>query len=137
MAVEIKVLRKTAATWDGSGLDELNSNLKDQRSAVDTLDFDEFHALDYHFHRLLCRVANADMAFEVIAKNKAQVDRLCVLSLTEKDRMEQLLDDHEEILKLLKADSRDALEQAIRTHLARLDSTVEAVWKSHSDYFED
>ena len=80
-AVEVEVLRRACLNWTGDFDDALDDNLAEQRIAIDANDPETFHRIDYDFHRLLCESAGADFAFETIAANKAQVDRLCILSL--------------------------------------------------------
>lgn len=136
-AVEVEVARRAAAVWDAPKIETLENNLKRQRDAVEKMDADTFHALDYAFHRILCEKSDTGFAFETIAENKAQVDRLCVLSLTNRTSMEVLLEDHESIAVFLADNDVASLETVIRKHLGRLDETVDAVYKAHSDYFAD
>jgi len=136
LSVELEVSRKAAASWDGRYLPQFETNLEEQRAALEAKDTDLFHALDYEFHRLLCQAADAEFAFEVISQNKARVDRLCVLSLTGQDRMLPLIMDHENMIDQLKRGDQDALCDIIRVHLARLDETISTIHTSHSTYFD-
>ncbi len=135
-AVEVEVLRRAARTWDGSVEAEIVENLAAQMDALAKLDTGAFHRLDYKFHHLLCRSADAEFAFDAISENKMQVDRLCVLGLMNKKSMQDLISDHHEILRCLQAQDADGVEAAIRQHLARLDVTIDAVKTSHAEYFE-
>ncbi|MEL6677211.1 MAG: GntR family transcriptional regulator [Pseudomonadota bacterium] len=136
LSVELEVLRKAGAAWDGSRLGEFQDNLARQHDAFARADVEAFHARDYEFHRLLCDLAGVAFAFEIIAKNKAQVDRLCVLSLTAKDGMRQLIEDHELLLDQLVAGDVDGLCSTIRVHLSRLDDTIDAIHSAHASYFD-
>lgn len=135
-AIEVEVLRKAAACWDGSVLDEINENLTQQEVVVASADTDGFHRLDYEFHRLLCQAADAEFAFDAISENKMQVDRLCVLSLLNQDAMSALLGDHRNIITQLQAGDINGVETTIRQHLSRLDGTIETVRSAHGDYFD-
>lgn len=137
LSVEIEVLRMAALQWDGSMDDKLSSNLEDQKIALKRKDVEAFHSLDYDFHKLLCRSANSDFAFEIISQNKARVDRLCVLSLTAEDGMTDLIRDHETIIEQLRAKDTSGVSDTIRTHLSRLDDTVSAIHKKHASYFDN
>ncbi|MGC1259839.1 MAG: GntR family transcriptional regulator [Jannaschia helgolandensis] len=136
-AVEVEVLRRACLNWTGDFDTALDDNLAEQRIAIDANDPENFHRIDYDFHRLLCESAGADFAFETIAANKAQVDRLCILSLTGKDGMEALYGDHTDILAALRAGDGTKLDRSIRRHLDRLSPTIEAIHRSHSEYFQD
>ena len=135
-AVEIEVLRQAVREWDGSVLPELSENLEAQKAAVDEVDIDMFHTLDYEFHRALCRAGNVEYAFEEIAQKKALVDRLCVLSMLQRERMEALLEDHIKILGCIMAGDEGGAINIGRLHLARLDTTIDAIRATHTDYFD-
>ena len=137
LAVELEVVRRALQLWDGSFEDAFEESLAAQSAAVKAQNVDEFHQLDYEFHRLLCHAAKSDFAFEIISTNKARIDRLCVLSLTSGDSMAVLVDDHEVILKQLKLQNEPAMLAGVRKHLARLDETVDAIYEEHKSYFSD
>ena len=136
-AIEIEILRRACEVSEESHHLQIEQNLDKQQIAIQRKDADEFHALDYDFHRMLCIAADCEFAFQSIAENKAQVDRLCMLSLADENEMDVLLDDHNEILGALKARDQDRISSAIRLHLGRLDGTVEAIRSTHKSYFED
>jgi DNA-binding GntR family transcriptional regulator len=136
-AVEMEVIRLAVRTWDGAMAVDLEKNLGLQVKAVRASDTDAFHRLDYEFHRMLCHAARADFAFDVIAQNKAMVDRLCVLSLMHPDRMAPLLDDHRRLFDLIVAGDETGAVEVGRMHLTRLDTTVSAIRRDNAEYFED
>lgn len=136
-AVEVEVLRTACIERDPKYDARIKKNLSQQKQALDKLDADRFHALDYEFHRLLCLTAGCEFAFQTIADNKAQVDRLCMLSLTDEQSMKTLYQDHINVFEALTASNEPALIKAIRDHLGRLDETVASVRQSHNEYFED
>ncbi|OAN76460.1 GntR family transcriptional regulator [Jannaschia sp. EhC01] len=136
-SVEAEVLRraaKEATPADGTLLDAC---LAQQAKVVAALDFDAFGKLDYEFHETLCKVAKVEFAFEVISFEKANVDRLCMLSIsTKEDRMEQLLADHTAIADCVKAGDGEGAVAAGMIHLSRLDATIQKICKDNPDYFE-
>jgi DNA-binding GntR family transcriptional regulator len=135
-AVEAEVIRLAATHNNSNNLQSLNVCLEQQKAMIDTGDYDKFSELDYEFHRTLCQVAGVDFAFDVIASEKAKVDRLCVLGLTAGDRLTQLLEDHEQIVKHIKLGNTDKAVAAGMAHLSRLDATVEKISRENADYFE-
>lgn len=136
LSVELEVVTRASQIWDGAMLADFEANLALQHEAFEAGDVDAFHAHDYDFHRLLCHAADADFAFEIISKNKAQVDRLCVLSLTAQDGMRELIEDHEKIIEHLQREDTGALTEIIRLHLSRLDKTIEEIYLKHATYFD-
>lgn len=135
-AVEAEVLRRAARACGPDGAARLATELDRQAEAIEAGDRKRFGALDYAFHEAICGVAGVPFAFEVIAGEKAKVDRLCLLSLAEEDRMPSLLEDHVRIAEAIRAGDADAAVDAGMLHLTRLDSTIEAIVASNADYFE-
>lgn len=136
-AVESEVLRRASAKPLGKLKGRFERNVAAQEKAIGEGDIDRFHTLDYEFHKTLCGAGGAEFVFETIADNKAQVDRLCLLSLSQPAAMEELLEDHIQLLDGLVAQDEKKVLDTIRIHLSRLDDTVASIRKSHSDYFED
>lgn len=136
-SVEAEVLRRAAkyATAADSAL--LDACLAQQQIVVSAGNHKKFGSLDYEFHKVLCQIAQIDFAFDVISFEKAKVDRLCILSLSKEDRMEQLLSDHRTISSSIVAGDAEAAVEAGMLHLARLDATIEAIFTANPDYFED
>jgi DNA-binding GntR family transcriptional regulator len=136
MSVETEVLRRaTAAATPADGL-TLDAHLAQQALVVAGGSYEEFTKLDYAFHKELCKIAKVEFAFEVISFEKANVDRLCMLSLSKKDRMDQLLEDHSAIAECVKAGDVEGAVEAGVFHLTRLDATIEAIFEGNPEYFD-
>ncbi len=135
-AVEAEVLRRAAAECDPIGASQLDANLIQQAAVLQTGDYERFGALDYQFHQTLCEIAKVDFAFEVIKQEKANVDRLCMLSLSKENRMPQLLDDHTAITESVRNHDAEGAVAAGMLHLSRLDATIAAISDAHPDYFD-
>lgn len=136
-AVELEVVRAATKDRDRKIDVALKANLRDQADAISAEDASLFHELDYQFHKLLCASAKHAFAFEIISENKAQVDRLCMLSLTSTEAMDLLYLDHQDLLEAMFAGDVQAADQVLRTHLDRLSPTVEAIYTTHNSYFDD
>ncbi len=136
-AVEAEVLRRAAKLCTARSAELLEASINEQRSAVNENDYDVFRTMDYTFHEMICNAAEASFAGDVIAENKAKVDRLCVLGLKRDERLEQLLDDHINIAEKIKSHDEEGAVKAGMLHLSRLDATIEAIKQEHADFFDD
>ncbi|MGI9465275.1 MAG: GntR family transcriptional regulator [Aestuariivirgaceae bacterium] len=136
-AIELEVVRKACKVAGQPYETEFAQNLARQLEAVNDLDAGRFHNLDYEFHGLICAVANCDFAYTTIAESKAHVDRLCMLSLSTKEGLQEIYDDHVKIHDRLKNKDEEGLVALTRLHLTRLDKTLAAARLAHEDYFED
>ncbi len=136
-AIELEVVRAASQGRDTSVDGPLKANMKAQAKAIASGEADRFHELDYEFHRLLCHAGHQAFAFDLIAANKAQVDRLCMLALTSSEGMEALYDDHERLLAAITSGDAADADKVLRLHLGRLTPTIEAIYTTHRAYFDD
>ena len=102
LAIELEVVRRACQVWNDSSAEALARNLDRQRQAIDAGDTEQFHTLDYRFHRLICECSGWPMAFETINECKQKVDRLCMLSFDRKNELTDLLKEHEELADALR-----------------------------------
>jgi DNA-binding GntR family transcriptional regulator len=135
-AIEVEVLRTALHNWANIDTTAIRENMAQQAISVAAQDTDQFHVLDYEFHKALCAAAGFDLAFETISEMKSKVDRLCRLSLADPTEMEVLLNDHQRIIAALDAGDFATLEKVIREHLARLNLVIDKIQQEHSEYFE-
>ncbi len=136
-AIEAEVLRRAARVCGGAGTKLLQDCLTEQEKAVADNDYDKFRSLDYTFHETLCVVGEVEYAFDVMAKEKAKVDRLCVLGLSQDSRLDILLEDHTLIAESISNNDEEAAVAAGMQHLTRLDATINTIHKENVDYFDD
>jgi DNA-binding GntR family transcriptional regulator len=136
LALEVEILKTATSRWSETRADLFERNLAAQDDAVKRLDQVAFHGLDEDFHRLIAETAEADFAFELVLEKKAQVDRICVLSLKDGEGMRALVDDHRQIYGLIRSGDAAEAEAALRLHLSRIESTIEKIHDEHADFFE-
>ena len=136
-AIEVEVAGAACAHFGDEHKNEFEENLAKQKLCVDQNDFMSFKVLDADFHRQLCYTARCEMAYRSISLGKAQVDRLCTLSLTRGTEFVQIYQDHVNMYELLKKGDADGLVALTRMHLSRLDSTIAEASASDEDFFED
>ncbi len=137
LAVELEIARRACARYQGELDDQFHKNLTLQSASLEKGSLEGFNTLDKDFHRLICSAADCLLAMDIIQQCKAQVDRLCLLSLTNVEAARQILSDHHAILKSLQENDVIGLCQVTERHQHRLDSTIEHVQLNHQDYFDD
>jgi len=136
-AIESEVLRRACRKPLGNFQARLERCIEAQERAIRDGDIDRFHKLDYDFHKLLCAAAGSEFVFEAIVEAKAQVDRICILSLAQPATMDELVDDHRRIFDAVASGDEGGVIREITTHLTRLDDVIAGIRKSHADFFED
>lgn len=137
LAVELEVVRSACAVWDQTRANTIEANLAQQRNAVETGNVEQFHTLDYEFHKLICELSGNAMMFETIQFYKTKIDRLCLLSLGEASEASDLLEDHQQMVDAIAAGSVERAEKIVRLHLSRLDETIRLIREEHTEFFED
>ncbi len=136
LAVELEVIRHACSIWDQGCIETLAENMRRQKQALESGQPDQFHTLDYEYHKLICELGGCPMAFNTIEECKNKVDRLCVLSLDRKNESAVLFDDHLQLAKALEERSPEDATAVARKHFARLDAIIADVHEKHSEYFE-
>lgn len=135
-AVELEVVERACAVWDDASAAALEANLAQQRAAIAAEKIDQFHALDFDFHKLICELSGYPLAFEVIETSKRKVDRICMLSLGRYEEVSSVLADHEKIAAALKSGSVEDARVLTKKHLSRLDDTINGIHEANAEYFE-
>ncbi len=136
LAVELEVIRCACAVWDDQSAQVLERNLDQQQRASDAGRSEEFHTLDYEFHKLICDFGGCPLAVKTIKECKQKVDRLCTLSLGREGEAATLLEDHRKLARALSDGSAETATAIAREHLGRLDDTIAEIQHTHSEYFE-
>lgn len=137
LAVELEVVRRACAVWDDASARQLDASLTRQRQAIDRGEVENFHELDYDFHKLICELSGNGIVVETIRACKAKIDRLCLLSLGNASEAPDVLKEHQELADALSARDSQGADRVIRRHLSRLDRTIRDICEEHSEYFED
>jgi len=136
-AIEVEVVREVCPAGMDAVERPLQQVLERQRRALDAGRLQRFHELDHEFHQLLCRAAGQEDVSDTIAAQRAETDRLCLLSLDERTERELVYDDHVQIVAHLRDGATRKAIARLRTHLGRLDSVIREAHASHRHYFTD
>lgn len=136
LAVELEVIRHACSVWSKEHVETLERNLDQQRQSVETGSPENFHVLDYEFHKLICELGGCPWAFETIEECKQKIDRLCILSFGRANEPKVLLEDHRKLAQALKEGSTEQATAVARQHLSRLDDTIADIYLAHPEYFE-
>lgn len=128
-AMEVAILRTAASqglTADRMRL--LESAIAAQEAARD--DAEGFMAADDAFHRALAGSIDADV-WDVVEREKAQLDRLRFLALGAATPVEILIAQHRAMLAAVRAADVAAAEAAVRTHLTEVLKVADGLAARH------
>lgn len=136
-ALEVAVVKRLCAeSLTAEAGASLAENLAGQRRAVEVGDKDGFRALDDRFHTALVEATGLARIGTVLAREKAVLDRLRVLSLDDAAHRARLLGDHESIIAAIEARQTTEASAAMRRHLRRVLDTLSDLVAANRDYFE-
>ena len=136
-ALEIEIARSAALNWEPKWTSAFESSLAAQTAASEDGDVSAFHALDEEYHLLIAQVARRAEAHSLAMRMKAQVDRICVLSMKDGNALKTLTSDHRMIFENLSTQNLTELDAAMRLHLNRISGSLEEVSRKHPEFFTE
>lgn len=117
-AIEPKAMATVAKTIDEDVLILLDENLKGQHLAVAADDLSSLHRLDDVFHELIMGGDAFHHSRALIRTFSAHIERGRNLATVTKRKPDETLEDHEKIVRALKARDANWAESAMDLHLA-------------------
>jgi len=136
-ALERFAARAAAGRAGAADIAALDANLVRQRSAAALEDIEAFHAADEAMHQLIANIAGHPNIWRVVKREKANVDRVRLLSLHFAGRFETVIAEHARVVEALREHRPDAAEAAMHAHLGRVVPSLEASREKYPGYFED
>lgn len=111
-------------------------NLQQAEAAIAAGDRQAFYQLDDAFHAHMAQsLGFARLPFEM-AKEKALLGRLRMLSFSDEAYQRQLLVDHQQVLDAIAAQDENAARRLMSGHLGRVLSLLDRLKTSHAAYFD-
>jgi GntR family transcriptional regulator, rspAB operon transcriptional repressor len=115
----------------------LLANIEKQKETVKQKDFRGFYELDDEFHSIIFKGCHKPRVWDVI-QNMMSINfkRVRLLSLSNKLNMDEIISQHQEIVKAIeKKDSRKAVE-VIRSHLKLVQIDKKELINKYTSYFK-
>jgi len=135
-ALEQTTARFAAGLASASQILSLHAILQRQREADAAGDRDAFHQADELFHATIADVAGYPGIWTLILQVKVHVDRFRQLTLPQKDRMTQVIAEHEGVLAAIEAHDPTSAGIAMEKHLERLLGDISATQTVNPEYFD-
>ncbi|MCE1238152.1 MAG: GntR family transcriptional regulator [Hyphomicrobiales bacterium] len=119
-AIECAVVREAVRRKDRDALDVARGVLDETARAIVTGDAERLFELDEEFHRALAAAAGRPDAWRVVEEQKAQMDRVRYLDMTDAIPMRIVLAQHLAILDAIEAGDAELAERELRAHLREI-----------------
>jgi DNA-binding GntR family transcriptional regulator len=136
-ALECSAVRLAAERADRADVAELGVLIARQESARDTANADAFYVLDDQLHSTLCELSGRPIAWTIVSRANAHLNRVRRLSLAEPRYIAEMIEEHKAVVDAVGRGEPDAAEDALRHHLRMVLSALPGIRNDHPDYFED
>ncbi|WP_333825734.1 GntR family transcriptional regulator [Pinisolibacter sp.] len=135
-AIECAVAREAARRGDARALADVRACLEDAAEAMAGGDTERFFALDEEFHQRLAAAAGRPNSWRVVEEQKAQMDRVRYLDMSDAIPMKTVMAQHLAILAAVDGGDERAAETAMRVHLTEILVSLPKIAARWPDLFE-
>jgi DNA-binding GntR family transcriptional regulator len=135
-ALEVETVRKLAPLASSDLIDQLASNLRYQRAAIEAHDLKGFHGFDLAFHALLQDHLGFERVRSATETARLGLDRVRQL-LNTRRRLDLTLGEHKAIVTALDAHDGDAAARAMYGHLDAVMAELETFARERPELFAD
>lgn len=138
IAIESMVLRDLITSIDEKVIAELEYYLKLQKILITTNGFkaEKFYTLDSKFHKVWYKAINKNVVWDEIEKAHIHYTRFRMLDIVVVKHFEEIYEEHENLLNVIRNRDFSSIEEAISRHLhggaVRLG---EKIYTDYRDYF--
>lgn len=133
-ALEVECLRVAYSKMKPTDLATLRACLGKQKKALKS-DPAVLYDLDEDFHETLCNISGHVHVWSLIKEQKAHMDRIRYLTLSE-SRRPQVVQEHQEIVEQLAEDDLRGAEESLRAHFASVTIALSDLRREYPGYFE-
>ncbi len=115
---------------------DIEQAMNAQRQAIAQGDRKAFRLHDDQFHGALAAATGLDRLETLLMREKAALDRLRVLAITDEAHMLRLVSEHEAVFDAVMARDEARAVEGLRQHLRRVLGILSQIYEEHRDYFE-
>ncbi len=108
-----------------------------KRQTEVTEDLDRWYLLDDEFHAALTGLSGHGVAWDLVQRADAHLNRVRRLSLPQPRYLQEMVAEHRLVVRAVERGDVDAAEEALRHHLRMVVSGLDTLRQQHPDYFED
>lgn len=134
-ALECDLVRRAARNVTPSGILRLRAIVEENREAAQEGDQQIFDRTDGAFHAELAALSGYPGLWNVIQQIKAPIDRHRHLTLPVEGRMDQVVEEHSEIVDALEKRDGALAAKRMDKHIRQLKDDIAKTVERHPDYF--
>ncbi|WP_457301485.1 GntR family transcriptional regulator [Phyllobacterium sp. P5_D12] len=134
LSIELEAVRRLTQEAPQQLAKELEEILARQRHVASPQTYDSFDTLDKDFHRKIYEYANILNLWSTVRRQSVHLDRLRRLNLPMPGKMQNVLNDHQDIIDAIKSGHSEAAAIALRKHLSGTLSIIDLISEQFPDY---
>ncbi|MBO1265231.1 GntR family transcriptional regulator [Proteiniclasticum sp. SCR006] len=135
LVLEKAVIELVCDRASENDLYELERIISLQRSFLEADAIGKFFQMDNDFHRHLFVIANKMQVYHLMDSMMIHFDRVRMMRLHTDKEVEELLDDHTEIVAAIRKRDKEEASELMTKHLSRYKVDEELIRREHPDYF--
>ncbi|MBZ9605475.1 MULTISPECIES: GntR family transcriptional regulator [Phyllobacterium] len=134
LSIELEAVRRLTQEAPQQLANELEEILARQRHVASPQTYDSFDRLDKDFHRKIYEYANILNLWSTVRRQSVHLDRLRRLNLPMPGKMQNVLNDHQDIIDAIKSGHAEAAAIALRKHLSGTLSIIDLISEQFPNY---
>lgn len=136
-ALEIEGVRRAALSADMQGLSELEVIIQEMRQIIEKKDYEIYIDADDALHHTLARLSGVTRLWKYINMAKIDLDRMRQLSASVPRHLEEVTEQHAQIVAAVRSGSPDQAELSMRVHLDSSFDVMAGLLKNGSELFAE
>jgi GntR family transcriptional regulator, rspAB operon transcriptional repressor len=140
-SLEISAFKSAARNWNSDDLRQKDIEakaielIKKQQKAALKGESIEFLQLDEIFHQLFLELVENQTLISVVSQMRGHLNRMRYLELKTPNHMENVVSQHQSILKAVFSNNEEETEKLLQYHFSHKKDELPVVIEMHSDYF--
>lgn len=135
-SLENSIMKLATEDFPQEIITKLEENIKVQRKYIKEKDYKKFMELDEEFHEMIYKGCGKGNIWRFIQKINTQYQRLRLLSYIADVNWDQVLDQHEEILRSIKEKDSKLAEEITELHLNKQIVDQKEIMEKYPEYFD-
>jgi DNA-binding GntR family transcriptional regulator len=136
-AIENEIINRVMNVSDKTVLvEKLEKNIELQQKFIGSKEYgDEFANLDKEFHDIIADFINKKNVYRFIAEQYIHVRRWRYFEIARVNRLDQLIEEHENMFQAIKENDKNKAMESLRTHLDTVSRISFAVKEKYPEFF--
>lgn len=136
-SVEKEVIRLACENINQLKLEEIEEQITAHKTILKMdIKLDSIYQLDNAFHKLIYKAVGAEKTWNTIESISSSFNRLRKLDVVDHTTTNRRIDEHFELLRIIKEQDVDKINFFVETHLDALENTLPILLKKYPDFFK-